>query len=845
MKNRKPKKNPWTPYQLFLAIVLLSLILFFLLLNGVYKSDQKSTISLASETISFLEGACQRYDNTTMNTAAESTQAVLSSAVTLKNHMDTSELEDTDFLSQYASEQRLTGILILDKALNQNAGVTLSGSDAYSLWKKKIQNYNQNSFLEYPNKTFSDRITCKGNSYDTAIVPRNDKAGLILCYRDTTKEKTDKYATSFETLMKNNTFHKNPRIIITDNKHILSSNIPGIQNLDTVDDSPLTDSKNSAHWSPDKLNRIDFNRKTWYGLRKVYGKYYIYVFYSTTEIFSNLLPITAIAIAFYAIIGIIMLLIRQHHQTEANRKQQKQIRTIKAIVSLYASTALVDLRTKTTDPLSLSPQLSRILKGDRDTKKMLYMIEQHVIAPEYREEFAEFSNLDTLAGRLKGKAYLSCIYQDMNGTWYTTYLIPERLDDTGNVTVALIASRNINDYKAQEEQYKEELRKTARDAELANAAKTTFLRRMSHDVRTPINGIRGMTAIARKKLHEPDEVEICLDKILSSSDYLLDLVNDVLRMSKLESGQVLLEEKSFNLKDILTETVSFIDMQALEKNIHFSVTYFDVQHCNLIGSPLHIRQIMQNIMTNAIKYTLSGGSVQISCKEISSTPEEAIYEFTCSDTGIGMSEEFQAHAFEPFVQEHNDARTTYAGTGLGLSIVKDLVERMGGTIQLNSKQDVGTTFVITLTLKIDTSATQLIPQNDTSQISIQGIRILLVEDNELNMEIARSLLEEEGAEVTPATNGLEALDLFRESTPGEYQLILMDVMMPVMGGLEATRQIRKLDRPDAASIPIFAMTANSFIEDIQKSKKAGMNEHFTKPLDMDALVKAIYHYCKK
>ena len=845
MRNKKEKKNTWTPYQLFLVIVLLSLILFFLLLNGVYKSDQKSTLSLASETISFLEGACQRYDNTAMNTKAESMQDVLSAAVTLKNHMSTSQLEDTEFLSQYASEQRLTGILILDKDMNQTAGVTLSGTDAYSLWKKKIQNYNQNAFLKYPNKSFADRITRKGAAYDISIVSRNDKSGLILCYRGTTKEKTDNYATSFENLMKNNTFHKNPRIIITDNKHILSSNIPGIQNLDTVDDSPLTDRKNSDNWSPDKLNRIDFNRKTWYGLRKVYGKYYIYVFYSTTEVFSNMFPVTAIAIAFYAIVCIIMLLIRQHYQTESNRKQQKQIRTIKAIVSLYSSTALIDLRTRTTEPISLSPQLSRLLKGGRDTKKMLYMIEQYVIAPEYKEEFAEFASLDTLAGRLKGKAYLSCVYQDMDGAWYTTYLIPERLDDDGNVTVALIASRNINDYKSKEEEYKENLRKTARDAELANAAKTTFLRRMSHDVRTPINGIRGMTAIARQKLQDPEEVEVCLDKILSSSDYLLDLVNDVLRMSKLESGKVLLEEKSFNLRDILAETVSFIDMQALEKDIQFSVKSFDIRHCNLIGSPLHIRQVMQNIMTNAIKYTPSGGSIQISCKEISSTSENAVFEFTCSDTGIGMSEEFQAHAFEPFVQEHNDARTTYAGTGLGLSIVKDLVDRMDGTIQLNSKQDVGTTFVITLTLKIDTSATQLIPQNDTSQISIQGIRILLVEDNELNMEIARSLLEEEGAEVTPAANGLEALDLFRESSPGEYQLILMDVMMPVMGGLEATRQIRKLDRPDAASIPIFAMTANSFIEDIQKSETAGMNEHFTKPLDIDALIKAIYQYCKK
>ncbi len=846
MTTKKDRKKNWTPYQLFLIIVLLSLILFFLLLNGTYKNDQKTTISLASETISFLEDACQRYENSALDTAAESMQDVLSDTVTLRNHMNTETLEDQTFLSQYASEQRLTGILILDKALNQDAGITLSGTDGYSLWKKKIHNYDQNAFTDYPNKTFTDRITLHGTAYDVAVVSRKDKEGLILCYKDTEKETTDTYALSFETMLKNNTFHKNPRIIITDNKKVLTTNIPGLQSLTTVNDSPLTDSKNSQEWTADDLIRIHFNRKSWYGLRKVYGQYYIYVFYSANEIFSNMIPITAVAVAFYAIACIVMLLIRQHYQLESNLKQQKQIRTIKAIASLYSSTALIDLKSKTTEPIHLSPQLSHILKGNRDTKRMLHVIHEQVIAPEYRAQFAAFADLDTLAGRLKNKTYLSCIYQDTAGTWYTTYLIPERLDDDGNVTVALVASRNINDYKSKEEEYKEVLRKTARDADLANAAKTTFLRRMSHDVRTPINGIRGMAAIARRRIRNPEDVEECLDKILSSSDYLLDLVNDVLRMSKLESGKVLLEEKSFNLKEIITETVSFIEVQAAEKNIHFINESLDLTHPDLIGSPLHIRQIIQNIMTNAIKYTPSGGEIRISCRELPSpsAPEQAVFEFTCADTGIGMSEEFQEHAFEPFVQEHDNARTTYAGTGLGLSIVKDLVDRMGGTIELNSKKDVGTTFIITLTLKIDSSVLPETTGTDSSPLSIDGTRILLVEDNELNIEIARSLLEDEGAVVTTAVNGLEAVDTFRDSSAGEYQLILMDVMMPVMDGLEAARQIRLLDHPDAVSIPIFAMTANSFVEDIQKSKEAGMNEHFTKPLNIEALVKAICQYCK-
>lgn len=842
MNNKKDKKRFWTPYQLFLIVVLLTLILFFTLLNITYKNDLKTTTSLATETISFLKSTCQRYDNAALDSATESMHDVLIDATTLKKHISTEKLEDTEFLSQYASEHNLTGILILDQNLSQTAGITLSGTDAYTLWKNQIQNYNQNSFLSYPNKSLSDRVTIKKTSYDVAIVPRMDSDGLILCYKDNTKVKTDNYSLSFETLLKNNTFYKNPRIVITDNKTVLSTNVPGLQSLTTVNDSPVLSTNSTEKWSSDNLIQVNFNRKTWYGLRKVYGSYYIYVFYSTNEIFSNMIPVSACAIAFYAIACIIMLLIRQHYQNESSRQQQKQIRTIKAIASLYSSTALVNLKSRTTEPIHLSPQLDNILKGDRKTHQMLQLIHDYVIAPEYRKEFAAFADLDTLADRLKDKPCLTCVYQDMNGTWYTTYLIPERLDDQGNVTVALIASRNINDYKSQEEAYKEDLRKTAREAELANAAKTTFLRRMSHDVRTPINGIRGMASIARKKLQYPDEVEDCLDKILSSSDYLLDLVNDVLHMSKLESGKVLLEEKAFNLKEIIEDTIVFIKVQADEKQISLTGKTIDIQHTHLIGSPLHIRQIIQNIMTNAIKYTPAGGSIFLSCKELSSDTDSAVYEFTCSDTGIGMSEEFQAHAFEPFVQEHDSARTTYSGTGLGLSIVKDLVERIGGTIQMTSKKDVGTTFVITLTLKIDNSIITDSTVSDTSDISIEGTRILLVEDNDLNLEIARSLLEEEGAVITEAKNGAEALDLFRASTPGDFQFILMDVMMPVMDGLEASRQIRSLDRPDASVIPIFAMTANSFIEDINQSKEAGMNEHFTKPLDIPALVETICRY---
>ncbi len=842
MTNKNEKKKSWTPYQLFLIIILLSLFLFFGLLGSIYRDDLKTTNSLASETISFLKDSCQRYDNTIMNSATESMQNILGEALTLKNHIASSTLEDTDFLSQYASEQNLTGILILDKDLNQDAAISLSGTDAYSLWKHQIQNYNQNPFTEHPNKSLSDRITIGSTTYDVAIVPRNDKEGIILCYKDTTQEKTDHYALTFESLLKNNTFYKNPRIIITDNKNVLTTNVAGLQNLSSVNNSPLLAHHNSLKWSADSLTHLKYNRKTWYGLREVYGKYYIYVFYSTDEIFSNLVPFTACAVAFYAVLCIIMLLIRQHYQSVSTLKEQKQLRTIEAISSLYSSTALVNLKEKRCEPIHLSTTLTELLKGFRNADDMLHLILNHIISEEYKEGFAQFTDMDTLAERLKDKPYITYWYQSTAGVWYASYLIPERFDDDGNVTVVLIANRDISAYKTEEELYKENLRKTAHDAEMANAAKTTFLRRMSHDIRTPINGIRGMVAIASRHKNEPDEIEKCLRKIHSSSDYLLELVNDVLRMSKLESGKIILEERAFDLQQIISETVAFIDVQAAEKQIHFHASDFDITHTHLIGSPLHIRQIIQNIMSNAVKYTPSGGSVLIRCRETASTSNTATYRFTCSDTGIGMGKEFQEHAFEPFVQEEISARTTYSGTGLGLSIVKDLVEKMDGQILLESTKDVGTTFVITLTFQIDPDYVKSDSQPEDPVPDITGTTILLVEDNDLNMEIAKSLLEEEGAVITEAYNGQEALQIFRDSAPGTFDLIPMDIMMPVMDGLEASREIRSLNHPDAHTIPIFAMTANAFVEDIQQSKEAGMNEHFSKPLDIPALVKAIYHY---
>lgn len=392
-----------------------------------------------------------------------------------------------------------------------------------------------------------------------------------------------------------------------------------------------------------------------------------------------------------------------------------------------------------------------------------------------------------------------------------------------------------------DEKYKAELLIAAKKAEAANRAKTEFLQRMSHDIRTPINGICGMLNVADHYAEDMEKQTECRAKVKAASHMLLELINDVLDMSKLESEEVVLEDIPFNLSSISEEILVVIEQMAAEQNIRILWEEKEVIHRNLMGSPGHVKRILMNILSNAVKYNRENGRVYISCREIPSEQSGmTMMEFVCRDTGIGMTEAFQKRIFEPFAQEHTGSRTKYAGTGLGMPITKKLVEKMGGTITFESEEGTGTTFVIRIPFKIDSDADKREEQKDASEESIKGLHILLAEDNELNMEIAEFMLQNEGAAVTKVWNGQEAVEIFQKSEPGEFDVILMDIMMPVMNGYEATKMIRSLDREDAKVIPIIAMTANAFTEDRLRAKEVGMNEHIAKPVDVKLLVRVIH-----
>ena len=400
--------------------------------------------------------------------------------------------------------------------------------------------------------------------------------------------------------------------------------------------------------------------------------------------------------------------------------------------------------------------------------------------------------------------------------------------------------------KEKDEKYKAELLRAAKKAEAANEAKTEFLQRMSHDIRTPINGICGMINVADHYADNMEKQTECRAKIKKTSHLLLELINEVLDMSKLESDEVVLEDIPFNLNSIFEEILGVIEHMAAEQNIRIIWEEKEVTHWNLIGSPVHVKRILMNILSNAVKYNKENGYVYISCREIPSKQTAmTTLEFVCRDTGIGMTEAFQKRIFEPFAQEHAGSRTKFAGTGLGMPITKKLVEKMGGTISFESKEGTGTTFVIRIPFQIDADMKDRNETEEKTETSIQGLHVLLTEDNELNMEIAEFVLQNEGAVVTKAWNGQKAVDIFRKSRPGEFDAILMDIMMPVMNGYEAAKMIRSLDREDAKVIPIIAMTANVFTEDKMRAKEAGMDEHIAKPVDGKLLVKVINELVKR
>lgn len=416
------------------------------------------------------------------------------------------------------------------------------------------------------------------------------------------------------------------------------------------------------------------------------------------------------------------------------------------------------------------------------------------------------------------------------------------------VVVAVIVLRKRNDDRLhyeqslkREKEYNEHLALSANAAQAANNAKTVFLQRMSHDIRTPINGIRGMVEIADSCPDDMERQAQCRRKIWDASTLLLNLVNEVLDTSKLESGEITLVKAPINVGAMNAELVQIVESHAAGCGVKVLLEEDFIQHPNVLASPTHLKRLLLNLLSNAVKYNRPGGMVTLGCKETSYSDGVVTLQYTCADTGIGMSEEFQSHVFEPFACEGR-VTPVQGSNGLGLSIAKGLAEHMGGSISFTSKEGEGTTFVLVLPFETaDQIAlnTQEARPDPVACATVEGMRVLVAEDNDLNREIAEFMISAAGAHPVCVSDGAQALATFESSSPWEFDAVLLDIMMPVMDGFEAARAIRGLQRPDAANVPIFAVTANAFADDVRRSLQAGFTEHLSKPLDSAALVSAL------
>lgn len=534
---------------------------------------------------------------------------------------------------------------------------------------------------------------------------------------------------------------------------------------------------------------------------------------------------------------------RNKEKEKAKSRLQFRKELISTIGKIYHAIYFFDLDKDTYMKITSNQDFQHVIGSEGCLSRSVPIVVNAFVAHEHQASMSAFLEPSTLSDRLREKDTLSEPYMNADGLWYLGRFIVKQRHADGSVATLLYTMQNIDEIRQKEITCQEELRKSAREAQIASQAKTDFLRRMSHDIRTPINGILGMIEIADSHSADIEKLRDCRHKIHEAANMLLAMVNDILDMNKLESGRLEPESVPFDIWELLMEVNHLAEIQAPAYGVttHAKNPPFPVRR--VIGSPTFLRRVLLNLAGNALKYNRRGGRIDFSCDKIEIKGDTAYFTLTCADTGIGMSEDFQKRAFEPFTQESNTARTRYMGTGLGLSIVKEFVSKMGGTITLESQEGVGSRFSLTIPFAID-HASQEEEKAAKSPVSLAGLHVLLVEDNELNREIAVFLLEKEGMEITACENGVEAVKAFRESPQGYYDLILMDIMMPVMDGYEASRRIRSLPRRDAAVIPIFAMTANAFQDDIEKSHKSDMNEHLTKPLHTQVMLDTIRKYVR-
>ena len=523
-------------------------------------------------------------------------------------------------------------------------------------------------------------------------------------------------------------------------------------------------------------------------------------------------------------------------------KQVKKTRqAFYALGTAYYHISRLNLKTKKIELVKRSRKMDLDIKDNTADWDLQFEGIKAIIAEPFVKKYTVFFDIQTMAARLHNKESMSSEFKLKEGSWFLSMIVPQSYDKNGNVTSVLIANRDVTDEKMRELRQEEELREAKLKAECANKAKSSFLYNMSHDIRTPMNVILGYAQLMENELNGKDLPETLehLEKLQQSGDLLLSIINNVLDMARIESGRMELDENYCQIEDVWKSLFAVFEEKARKKNIALHYT-MNVEHKHVLTDATKIKEILVNILGNAIKYTLAGGSVMVEVDELPCDESEyMIARIRVSDTGIGMSADYQTRIFEAFTRERNTTKSKITGSGLGMSIVKNYVELLGGTIDVESELGKGSTFTVTLKHRIADESYYVkkhVESSETGSKILEGRNILLAEDNDLNAEIAEAILEHAGLKMDRVEDGIQCVNRIMEMPAGTYDMILMDIQMPRMNGYKAAQAIRHLPDKDKACIPIIAMTANAFEEDKRDAIEAGMNGHIAKPIQVDKLL---------
>ena len=955
------------------CFILVLLIILGSVIWGIFTRVGENKLRLALDSAStFSKTRIIGYDNGISNDRVKSLIRLLDKAEDLRRDMIEYASFDQSDLDSFVTEQRLTGVLILDD--NMNVEQSSAQADAsLSIWQNTLGKDYIQDLLDHKEATYTEQTTIDNVQYDFVLVSRDDAPGLLMAYVEKESESILSGENSIESLFENYPLEMDGKIIVRSDDMVVSSTDPKLIGItseafaEKFGSSFLTDSEG--------IFRIKADDGVWFGRQENVGNYILFVLFPSRQIFFDRLIAMALYCVFAIIALMVLIIMRGNIEKHALQQSQQRLRIITALGTAYSSISLINLENKKTELLKAPDKIGVELDRDLSEYQTWIALVDRFIAPEYRDDFFEFVNMTTICQRLNGEKSVSIITKTTYNTWLEVIIVPQKFDDCGNIVAVLLACRNITTEKEKELEQEQNLRNALAYAEHANKAKTNFLNSISHDIRTPMNAIIGYTTLATTHIDNRDQVMDYLQKISTSSQHLLSLINDVLDMSRIESGVLKLDEGIVHLPDVFHDLRSIILGSIVAKQHDFYIDTQNVIHEDIITDKLRLNQVLLNIVGNAVKFTPAGGMINIRVEEKpSSRVGFATYIFSVKDNGIGISKEFQSDIFEAFAREQTTTKSGIQGTGLGMAISKNIVDMMGGTIKVNSELGKGSEFIVTVDFRIsgqtvsyqpipelrgaralvvdddmdtcrsvcnmlrqiDMSAdwtttgkeavfraneafeikqpfkvfiidwqmpdmngletvrrirkvigpdTPIIiltaydwadianeakeagvtafiskpifmselravltqkktefntarPENSERQCRYQGLKVLLVEDNALNSEIAATILEEAGLKVDAVPDGIDAVERMASAAPNQYDVILMDIQMPKMDGYTATREIRTLSDNRKANIPIIAMTANAFEEDKEKAIKAGMNGHVSKPIDLGTIMSA-------